>query len=323
MCREICQDLANHEPVNLRYTLSECMFGYPAQIVSISSPCQVLCQPLSNSIGYGIGPDVQNATDGVAPRLDFCNNGFGGFNVINNCSFCYTFIPQQLFLSNFVQALHIACVQPPALGQTFYPNGQAIFNESAIPGPSPPGSNQSKGSGLRGWKLALAIAVPVVGGTLLFAATCLCCFRFTRNRRRRMAATGRMSRFHDQHAPAESAYNSPVTTRTPPSKYEWPLAKAESPHEMEKWRYPHGQTHGKIPSPGIAQGRWSQHEGEMEEPPHSGRSIPIDAVGPGPEQAKDPFLHEQFFGTDEAGPSALAPHAISPVLPGEQGHWAR
>lgn len=307
------------------------MFAYPTEIVSVSSPCQVLCQPLSRSISYGIGPDVQNATAGVVPNLDFCNNGFGGYFAINNCSFCYSFVPQQLFLANFLQALHVACRQPPTLGQTFYPDGRAIFNESAIPGPGPPGTAPPPASGLTGWKLGLVIALPIVGGTLLFAASCFCCFRFTKKRRQRMAATGRMSRFHDQHAPAESAFNSPVTTRVPPSQYEWPMGKSEPPREMERLsNHQHTPKSIKVPSPGLAQGRWGLHgtEEEEEDVPLSGRSLPRDDVGPGQGQAKDPFLHEQYFGVassglEEPGSSSLAPHAEPSAHPDEEGHWVR
>jgi len=324
---------ADRQPVNLRYTLSECMFAYPAEIVSVSSPCQILCQPLSVAVGHGIGRNVQNATEGIVPNLDFCNDGFGPYDAINNCSFCYSFVPQQLFLANFLQTLQIACNQPPALGQTFYPDGRAIYNESAIPAQGPPGTTQTSSTGLNGWKLGLVIALPIVGSIMLFAASCFCCFKFTKKRRQRMAATGRMSKFYDHHAAAEDSPHSPATTRVKPSQYEWPLANSEPPREMEHWSYQqHTPKSVKIPSPGLAQGRWNQHIAEEEEDvPLSGRSLPRDDVGPGQGQSKDPFLHEQYFGVassglEEPGPSSFIPHApyAGPSLqPGEQGYWTR
>lgn len=80
----------------LRYTLSSCMFGVPVERVSISSPCQVTCQPLNESVSYQINNDTNNAD----PGLDFCNAGPFGDLQINNCAFCYSLIPQQLFVAN-------------------------------------------------------------------------------------------------------------------------------------------------------------------------------------------------------------------------------
>lgn len=301
---------------NLRYTISECIFAYPAEIVSISNPCQVLCSPLQRAATYGIGGDKKNATDSVVPNLDFCNNGFGPDDRINNCSFCYSYIPQQLFMSNFMQALHIACRQPPAMGDTFYPDGRAIFNESAIPGPAPPGPANSGKSGLTGWKLGLVIALPIVGGTVLFGLTCFCCFKFTKKRRVRMAATGRMSTYYDRN-PVSATSN-----KTPPSQYEWPLGQHEPAQEMERISHVHTPKSGKMPSPGLAQGRWSHHADDDIDTPVS--AFPRDDVGPGSDQAKDPYLHEQYFGV--TGSTVVGEAMAGPSgqgHPDERGTWAR
>lgn len=293
------------------------MFAYPAEIVSISSPCQVSCQPLSGGITYGIGTDKETAANDIVPNLDFCQHGFGGDNKINNCTFCYSYVPQQLFLGNFMQALHIACRQPPAIGQTFYPDGRAIFNESAIAGPAPPSSGNHGGNGLSGWKLGLVIALPIVGGTLLFGLTCFCCFKFTRKRRARMAASGRMSTFHDRHPVSATS-----SARTPPAHFGWPMAPHEPPQEMERITYVHSPKSGKIPSPGLAQGRWSHHADDESEVPLSA-SI-RDGIGPAPGQVKDPFLHEQYFGVASSGvPGEEVPGPSGVVHPDERGSWVR
>lgn len=316
-------NMANKSLVNLRYTLAECMFAYPAEIVSTSSPCQVTCKPLANATSYDIGTDLQTATDNTVPNLDFCSRGFGMDNVINNCSFCYTMVPQQLFTSNFLQALHIACRQPPAMGQTFYPDGRAIFNESAIAGPAPPNTNTGHSSGLVGWKLGLVIALPIVGGTLLFGLGCFCCFKFTKKRRIRMAETGRMSTYHERHP--ESSFTSPVSGRTPPSQYEWPTGKTEPAREMERISVIHTpKSATSHPSPGLAQGRWSHQRRDDEDDDLPLSAIPRDDVGPGDGQAKDPYLHEQYFGVassglpdeNEAGPSSF-------IHPDQRRSWGR
>lgn len=292
------------------------MFAYPAEIVSISSPCQVTCQPLEPGVIYGIGAEKDTATDNLIPNLDFCNNGFGGDNKINNCTFCYSYIPQQLFLANFMQALHIACRQPPAIGETFYPDGRAIFNESAIPGPAPPRTGNHQSSGITGWKLGLVIALPVVGGALLFGLSCFCCFKFTKKRRARMAATGRMSTYHDRQPV------SALPGGTPPSQYEWPIGQYEPAQEMERINQQHTPKSGKMPSPGLAQGRWSHHADDEGDVPLS--ALPRDDVGPALGQAKDPYLHEQYFGVASSGvPGEAVPGPGDYVHPVASGAWAR
>ncbi|KAK4933911.1 hypothetical protein LTR66_015825, partial [Elasticomyces elasticus] len=280
---------------NLRYTLSECMFAYPAEIVSISSHCQITCAPLQDATTYQIDPDVGTATANTPPTLDFCNQYFDD-NALNNCSFCYSMIPQQLFLANFVQALHIACRDPPVSGQTFYPNGQAIFNETLISGPAPPGSAPSLKSVISGWQLAVVVVVPSLVVLALLALGCLCCFNFTKRRRVKMAASGRMTKFHDYAQPSVYGDNQ--------SQYEWP--QPDQGQEMEHIHYVNQtpKNNGKQRSPGLAQRRWSQHIQGEEDVPLS--AVPKDNIGPGQGQNKDPFLHEQYFG-DEAGPSTHFP----------------
>lgn len=80
------------------------MFGIPNERVSISSPCQVTCQPLNDSVAF----QINNDTDSAEPGLDFCDAGRFDSTTINNCAFCYSLIPQQLFVANCgcVRAVH-------------------------------------------------------------------------------------------------------------------------------------------------------------------------------------------------------------------------
>ena len=122
-----------------------------------------------------------------------------------------------------------------------------------------------------------------------------------------MAASGRMSTYHDRHpgAGGGSSFTSPVSGRTPPSQYQWPTMEEQ---EMARINYIHtgkpvqGHSPG-VPkhSPGLAQGRWphASRDDEDEEVPLS--AVPRDDVGPGQGQVKDPFLHEQFFGVASSG----------------------
>lgn len=223
-----------------------------------------------------------------------------------------------------MQALHIECRNPPTPGQPFFPDANAIFNETLIAGPSPPSSGGG-GGGLHGTALALAIALPVVIGLLLVGCGCWGCWIFTRRRRQRMAASGRMSKVHD--AQADASY-SPVTPRQM-----W--GENEPPREMSHL------SHGKQPSPVL--NRWSNQypggaaTGEDGTPLRS--SFQRDDVGPGPGQTQDPDLHEQYFGVadggfDTAGPSHqysdqrdsgqyAGPSQSSHVRDDERGHFVQ
>jgi hypothetical protein len=82
--------------VNLRYTVSECLFATPEQRISISNPCVVTCEPIADAIGYLLSNDSSSNN----PSLGWCNAGQFDDTTINNCAFCYGLIPQQLFLAN-------------------------------------------------------------------------------------------------------------------------------------------------------------------------------------------------------------------------------
>lgn len=139
-----------------------------------------------------------------------------------------------------------------------------------------------------------------------------------------MAATGRMSTFHAKSPDVggSSHFTSPVTARTPPSQYQWPLGQNDPPQELERISYVH-QADGKQPSPGLAQGRWSHHAAEDDaDVPLS--AVPRDDVGPGNSQTQDPFLHEQYFGVASSGVDST-PELTGYVYPApdERGHFVR
>lgn len=82
--------------VSLRYTVSECLFSFPEQRISISNPCVVTCEPLSQAIGHLLSNDSST----FDPSLSFCSAGRFDDTTLNNCAFCYGLIPEQLFLAN-------------------------------------------------------------------------------------------------------------------------------------------------------------------------------------------------------------------------------
>lgn len=208
-----------------------------------------------------------------------------------------------------MQALHIECRQPPTPGQAFYPDAAAIFNETLIAGPTEASDDDGGGRGLHGSGLAIAIALPIVGGILIFGFGCWGCWIFTRRRRRRMAASGRMDRVHEAHTDGSGLY-SPVT----PQKM-W--GEGEPPREMSQFGLPGGST-----SP--ERNRWS---GQQHYPPGTAdggddgtplrNSFQREDVGPGPNQYQDHDLHEQYFGVADGGPDM---HGASGHSPGLAGH---
>ena len=131
-----------------------------------------------------------------------------------------------------LQALHIACHSSPTIGSTFYPDGPTIFNESTIAGPTASKVAPPAGPGLTGWKLALAIVLPIIGGIIILLGSCYCCWLFTSKRRQKMAASGRMSRFHDNQAMAAGGLFNPMTSQASATNPQ--TGWREMPTEMER-----------------------------------------------------------------------------------------
>ena len=165
------------------------------------------------------------------------------------------------------------------MGAAFFPDAQSIFNESLISGPSPVSRSTTSSGGLHGWKLAIAIALPVVGGILLICAACFCCFVYTRRKRRRMAETGRMSRLHDSWGEAAQYMDGPAYQPEMSAAQEQEM-KPLSPQWMQ-------DDHQERNSPALR-----SSPGIRVSP-----GLPTEVVGPGQDQVQDPNLHERYLGT--------------------------
>jgi hypothetical protein len=171
----------------------------------------------------------------------------------------------------------------------FFPDATTIFNDTLIAGPASVSNSSKSSGGLHGWKLAIAIALPVVGGILILFGACWCCFLYTRGRRNRMAQEGRMSRLHDSWGEAAHYMDGPV--------YEPEMSAA---HEQEM----------KPLSP-----QWLQDDHQQRNSPsfRVSPALPTEAVGPGEGQIQDHNLHERYLGTptslgeDEIGVARSGP----------------
>lgn len=86
--------LSHTSLVNLRYTLSACLYGFPNQVISLSSPCQVTCASLSIAIESGLNTSTKTAD------LSFCNAANFSTTTIQQCVFCYGLTNEQKYLAN-------------------------------------------------------------------------------------------------------------------------------------------------------------------------------------------------------------------------------
>jgi hypothetical protein len=161
-----------------------------------------------------------------------------------------------------LQALNIACQDPPSPSKPFPVAASAIFNSTTIQPPATSSAGSSGSQHLHGASLALAIALPIVFGFLLLVVTCVSCFVSARRRRRQMAAHGKMRRVHEAWA------DSPSTPRN--TQFDWGQAAMDMDH-MRGAR---------------ASQRYSHHT-----PQYNYR----DDVGPGTGQKQDHTLHDQYF----------------------------
>lgn len=160
-----------------------------------------------------------------------------------------------------LQALDIACQDPPSPTKPFPVAAPAIFNATTIQPPTTSSASASGSHRLHGTSLALAIALPIVFAFLFLVFTCVACFFSARRRRREMAARGKMRR-------AQEVWNdSPATPRA--TQFDWEQAGVDM-QQMQGTRTTQTYSDG---------------------PQHNYR----EDVGPGTGQILDHELHDQYF----------------------------
>ena len=160
-----------------------------------------------------------------------------------------------------LQALDIACQDPPSPTNPFPVDASSIFNETTIQPPATSAAGSTGSSHLHGTPLALAISLPIVFAFLILVLSCIACFFSARKRRRAMAARGKMGRVHEAWA------DSPVTPRA--TQFDWEQAAIDM-QQMQGARASQRYSHA---------------------PQYNYR----DDVGPGTGQIQDHSLHDQYF----------------------------
>ncbi|MCJ1463389.1 hypothetical protein MMC07_001996, partial [Pseudocyphellaria aurata] len=105
---------------NMKYNVDWCVFGYPnnPQVTEANSRCGNVCSGSGNSARAALVDNLLIPDIGLQ-TWRYCQNGDGAFSKIaNDCMKCLNEVPQAKTLTNFVNALNVACDQQPSPGQT-------------------------------------------------------------------------------------------------------------------------------------------------------------------------------------------------------------
>ncbi|EFR05399.1 hypothetical protein MGYG_08411 [Nannizzia gypsea CBS 118893] len=176
---------------NLRYAFSTCIYGYPKVLQSLSTPCQVTCQGLSESLKY-------KQTEPLGRNIyDFCGISTFSDKDITDCTICYSLTENEKFLANFLEAVREGCRARVPAGDKFFIEPNRIFNKLMLPAnqdPQLPGTNTGRSKK----NLILVIVLPIVGFLLFGTALAVGCFFYIRNRRRRARRESQSSSLHER-----------------------------------------------------------------------------------------------------------------------------
>jgi hypothetical protein len=165
---------------NLRYTVSSCVFGYPASFSNISSPCPVSCDPVRPAVEADItNPSSSNFNS-------WCGTSTFADNVVNSCEFCYNLTAtqnqKQVYLANYLESIRYNCHFETVAGSPFNIAPSRIFTSVLLPSSMSLSTPGASGSGVN---LGVVIAIPIIGFIIILIGLATCCFFFIRWRRKR------------------------------------------------------------------------------------------------------------------------------------------
>ncbi|KAG5298406.1 GlgB 1,4-alpha-glucan branching enzyme domain [Histoplasma ohiense] len=179
---------------NLRYLLSACIFNFPEKKAdSVSSPCQVTCDPLGEAIRHLLlSPTPEN-------MLDFCGMGVFDDGVITQCAACYNLTETQKYLGNFVESIREGCHAHLPNGVPFVLDPNKIFDTEPLPPNTDVPKINAPGTAKKNIKnLILVIVLPIVGFLLLAACACGACVFCIQRRRRKAKRRSQPSYLHER-----------------------------------------------------------------------------------------------------------------------------
>lgn len=204
---------------NLRYLLSACIFNFPEKKEdSVSSPCQVTCDPLGEAIKHLLlSPTPEN-------MLDFCGMGVFDDGVITQCAACYNLTETQKYLGNcmapsfpltsleiyvwlllinskhlVVESIREGCHAHLPNGVPFVLDPNKIFDTEPLPPNTDVPKINAPGTAKKNIKnLILVIVLPIVGFLLLAACACGACVFCIQRRRRKAKRRSQPSYLHER-----------------------------------------------------------------------------------------------------------------------------
>ncbi|CAF9929878.1 hypothetical protein IMSHALPRED_008021 [Imshaugia aleurites] len=140
----------------MRYALDWCLFGFPqGDKETASDQCITACGRISNALEI----NIPNAT--ASSTYDYCQNPDFLPNV-GSCASCYKKVPNQLYLSNFLNTLGYACQNQPSPVLPFPVKPSDIFTYQPPSNFSTLGATSTSSHGLsHDARVAIAISVPV------------------------------------------------------------------------------------------------------------------------------------------------------------------
>ncbi|RAH51393.1 uncharacterized protein BO95DRAFT_448695 [Aspergillus brunneoviolaceus CBS 621.78] len=149
---------------NLRFAFDTCVYGYPKDVNTVSTPCLVACLGLSPAFEFELLNPNQNNLRA------YCATGAFADNHIDTCSNCYNLTSTQGYLANFLEAMRYECHFPVPTDTAFPISPSDIFSEVQLPFYNRDLLNSTAHDPIN-YRLATLIGLPVMGFVIF---VCLC-----------------------------------------------------------------------------------------------------------------------------------------------------
>ncbi|OJI98168.1 hypothetical protein ASPVEDRAFT_79829 [Aspergillus versicolor CBS 583.65] len=174
---------------NLRYAFSSCVYGIPEKVANISNPCPVACEEVEGPATY----DLDNPT---GENLEsWCNTATFADNEITACEVCYNLTSDsgsQMYIANFLESIRYNCHFQTPTEVEFPITPDRIFAETMLPS----STADLISSGMSKERLAIVIAMPILGFVIFLCLLALGCFFFIRSRRKKVRRLRQPNHLH-------------------------------------------------------------------------------------------------------------------------------
>ncbi|KAI9733026.1 MAG: hypothetical protein M1834_003571 [Cirrosporium novae-zelandiae] len=209
---------------NLRYTIDYCVYGYPNNSKTISSPCTEQCTPFQDQLVTNLlDPDPQTP-------YAYCKNSTF-LNEVDACSSCFALSNADTYIASFLNALKAGCQQQPESGNLLRYSG--LFSNSSSSTATSTSSTSTKHLS-KSSIIAISVLVPIL--FLILLATTFCCcrkriYRLRSARQKRISVLDQRFGDRDITPPTLGGWNAPyIPTRAQPkfpTQYQYPNSGLE------------------------------------------------------------------------------------------------